>query len=205
MIQQRKPLNQIVEYAEKNKFKALDVAAVELLKQGIVSFDEIKEYIVAAKRSNSSPITPSPEIVALSSEAKPSSMELSSQSGSIKKPVALVVDDDKDVRAIFSMILKKEMYEVIEASNGLEGLEKIYERCPKIILCDLMMPVMDGKELLIKLRSSDQTKNVPVVILTAAHNEENEVALIDLGAKDFINKTSSPGVITSRLRRILSS
>ncbi|MCB0310938.1 MAG: response regulator, partial [Bdellovibrionales bacterium] len=86
---------------------------------------------------------------------------------------------------------------------GREGLELVYQHAPRIVLCDLMMPEMDGKEFLIKLRSNPKTRDLPVIMLTAVDSESNEIDLLDLGANDFVSKASSSAVMLSRLRKVL--
>jgi DNA-binding response OmpR family regulator len=117
----------------------------------------------------------------------------------------LLVEDDEDVRTVLSMLLSKEMFDVTEAENGQVALERVYEEVPEIILCDLMMPIMDGKEFLLRLRANQHTRNIPVIVLTAADTEANEINLLELGASDFVSKAASSNVMLSRIRRVLSS
>jgi len=130
--------------------------------------------------------------------------EQSSVSGRrIKKQTVVLVEDNNDIRSLLSILLRQEMFEVIEAENGLIGLERVYQHNPIVVLCDLMMPIMDGRQFIVKMKSNQETKNIPIIILTSADEEKNEVDLITLGATDFISKSSSSEVMLSRLRKAI--
>ena len=126
------------------------------------------------------------------------------QSAQPKLSRILLVEDEPDMREILSLILQKENFEVIEASNGEEALKKLDAAPPQLVLCDLMMPVMGGKEFLAKLRADVQTRQIPVIILTAVDSEENEITLLDIGATDFISKAASTSVVITRIKSALA-
>ncbi len=182
LIHEKAPLSKILAEARCHGYLDLSDSSIALVKQGITTFDEVGSFLAPV------------DIKKLSSSAP--------QRG-IKKPKLLLIEDDPDVREILSMLLQKEMYEVIEAENGRAGLEKVYQDAPSIVLCDLMMPVMDGKEFLAKMKSNGETKKIPVLMLTAVDTEAHEVNLLDLGARDFLSKSGSPQVLLTRLRRAL--
>ena len=127
------------------------------------------------------------------------------RTSALASPVALVVDDDPDVRALFKALLSKNRFEVHEAGNGAEALEAVYARRPDLVLCDLMMPTMNGREFLVRMQATKDTRTVPIILLTSSDSEENEVELLQLGAQEFISKLSSPAVIIARLHKILSA
>jgi type II secretory ATPase GspE/PulE/Tfp pilus assembly ATPase PilB-like protein len=182
-------------------YESLGDAAIKLLRAGTTSFDEIKDLVVLEpeeERSRSSVAPPPTDKETAKLASSPS------LGRTLQKKKIVIVDDDPNIRTLFSMILSKERYEVVEASDGAEGLDQVYAHDPVIVLCDLMMPNMSGKEFLLHMRSNPDTALIPVVFITAAATEENEVELIGLGARDFISKTSSSAVILARLRRALS-
>jgi DNA-binding response OmpR family regulator len=72
-------------------------------------------------------------------------------------------------------------------------------------LCDLMMPNMDGREFLKRVRSNPSARTLPIIILTAVDSDDNEVDLLDLGATDFVSKTDSTSVMLSRIRNALQA
>lgn len=126
-------------------------------------------------------------------------------SSSLRKRTVLLVEDNEELSSVLSMLLSREMFEVIVAPNGQAALEKLHEgELPDLVLCDLMMPVMDGKEFLTRFRSLKETDHIPILVLTAADSEQNEISLLELGATDFISKTASSSVMVARIRRALS-
>ncbi|RMD85315.1 MAG: response regulator [Candidatus Dadabacteria bacterium] len=99
--------------------------------------------------------------------------------------------------------LEREGYIVKAVENGLKGLKYLKSHKPDLILCDLMMPVMDGREFLKAVRQTDNGKNLPVIVLTAVGSELAEADSLELGATDFVNKTSSFDVLLARIRKAL--
>jgi DNA-binding response OmpR family regulator len=122
----------------------------------------------------------------------------------MQKPRVLLVEDNEDARAVLKMVLEAEFYEVVEAADGVEAMEAIYREIPQVIVADFMMPRMNGLQLLQKLRADVRTKGIPVLMLTAADSEENEVQMIDSGADDFVSKGSETKVMLARVQRLLS-
>jgi type II secretory ATPase GspE/PulE/Tfp pilus assembly ATPase PilB-like protein/ActR/RegA family two-component response regulator len=122
----------------------------------------------------------------------------------IAKRKILLVEDDDTSRTVLSMLFEDEFYEVIQASNGHEGLEKVYAHHPEIIVSDLMMPRMSGLEMLQKLKGDTRLSSIPVLMLTAAAHEENEIDLIKHGADDFVSKSADSKVLLARVERILN-
>ena len=117
----------------------------------------------------------------------------------------LVVDDDEGVRAVVSRALRKADYDVSEACDGLEALEMIAEEAPDFIVSDLVMPQMDGEELLLRLRGQEKTAALPVLVLTGSDDETNEIRLLEAGATDFISKSVSPAVLLTRIKKMLAA
>lgn len=91
----------------------------------------------------------------------------------------MIVDDDEDLHTLYGLYLRGENFEVIRAYNGKEGLEKLEKEMPDLIVLDMIMPVMDGEEFCVKLRSDKRFKDVPVII--ASVNEKIPKKLFDLG------------------------
>ena len=115
----------------------------------------------------------------------------------------LLVDDELINRQILGVIIGKE-YDVIEAENGEDALKKIEENQNTIslILLDLLMPKMDGYQLLQKIQESDEYRRIPVIVLTA--DKEAEVKCLSLGATDFMPKPyEDPKVIVARCRKAI--
>ncbi|MCS7251405.1 MAG: response regulator transcription factor [Anaerolineae bacterium] len=112
----------------------------------------------------------------------------------------LIVDDEARVRQFIRLNLELEGFEVFEASNGLEALDKIKELLPDLVLLDVMMPKMDGFETLELIR---ETSGVPVIMLTVRADETDKVRGLELGADDYVTKPFSPRELVSRIRAVL--
>lgn len=102
-------------------------------------------------------------------------------------PILLVVEDNKDLCTLLQLQLE-DRYKVYTATNGVEGLKKVYQHHPDIVVSDLMMPEMNGMELLDKMRNDFQISHIPIVILTAKSNEEAKIEAIGKGANAYITK-----------------
>lgn len=101
------------------------------------------------------------------------------------------------------MLLERELYDVEHAPNGYEALRKIYDHCPDLVLSDYMMPQMDGRELVTRLRRDYRTAGIPVLMLTAIDSEDTELQLINCGADDFVSKASKSEIMLARIRSLL--
>lgn len=82
-------------------------------------------------------------------------------------------------------------------------MEVVYSESPEIIICDLVMPKMDGKEFLTRLRADARTREIPVLIFTGQDEESTEIDLLNLGARDFVSKSRSRKVLMSRVHRLM--
>ncbi|CAN7420285.1 adenylate/guanylate cyclase domain-containing protein [Polaromonas sp. LjRoot131] len=120
--------------------------------------------------------------------------------GPARRARILVVDDTADVR-YFLVALLQDGYEVEAAESGEEGLQvALSDRRPEIILLDVMMPGMDGYEVMRRLARDSRTADIPVIFLTALSSVEEEQFGLDLGATDYITKPISPPVLLARVR-----
>lgn len=100
----------------------------------------------------------------------------------------LVVDDVPLNQMLVTKMLSRYNFQVRTASNGLEAMEAIREKKPSVILLDIMMPVMDGLEVLRLLKAKKDTENIRVIILSALNSNEDIIKGYELGANDFITK-----------------
>lgn len=112
----------------------------------------------------------------------------------------LIVDDEARMRRFIQMNLDLEGYRVIEATNGLEAIERVRDDLPDLVVMDVMMPVLDGFEALRLIR---ETSTVPVIMLTVRSDEEDRVKGLELGADDYISKPFSPRELASRIKAVL--
>lgn len=119
------------------------------------------------------------------------------------KPLVLVVEDDPDQRAILDMVFKASNYEVVLSANGKEALEQLKSNLPDLIISDLMMPQMDGAELVAKLKADTVLRKIPVLILTVVTDGDKEYALLDLGADDYCEKTVQRKILLKRVENLI--
>jgi len=119
------------------------------------------------------------------------------------KEKILIVEDEADIRELIAFNLDLCGYEVLKASDGQEGLEKAKKEAPDLILLDLMLPGIDGFEVCRNIRSREDIKNCPIIMLTARTEEENIVKGLDMGADDYITKPFSPQVLVARVKAVL--
>ena len=112
----------------------------------------------------------------------------------------LVVDDEKGLVKIIRLNLQQDGFEVVEANNGTEAMDKLRTTLPDLILLDVMMPDMDGFTVLKMVREIGGT---PVIMLTAKGEEKDIIKGLELGADDYITKPFSPRELTSRIRAVL--
>jgi two-component system KDP operon response regulator KdpE len=113
------------------------------------------------------------------------------------KPVALVIDDEVQIRRLLRVALESENYQVHEAETGQQGLVEIANRKPAIILLDLGLPDMEGLEVLKRLR---EWSEAPVLVLSVRDDEQGKVAALDSGAEDYVTKPFSTPELLARLR-----
>ena len=117
----------------------------------------------------------------------------------------LVVEDDPRGYRLLDFRLKSQSHEVIGAIDGGEALEVASKEKPDLILLDIMIPVIDGFQVLRKLKSQAETKNIPVIMLTARNQEKDIVDGLEAGAADYVTKPFSSAELVARVNRALAS
>jgi len=115
----------------------------------------------------------------------------------------LLVEDDEDIQELVGYNLTKEGYRFESVPSAEAALKKIKADKPDLALLDLMLPGMDGLDLCKTLKSTPETEDIPIVIVTAKGEESDIVAGLELGAEDYITKPFSPKVLIARLRTVL--
>ena len=119
------------------------------------------------------------------------------------KEKILVVDDEEDILELVRYNLTKDGFSVFCASTGEEGLNAAKFKLPDLIILDLMLPGIDGLDVTRRLKSEENTKNIPIVMLTAKGEEADIVTGLELGADDYISKPFSPRILTARVKAVL--
>ena len=118
------------------------------------------------------------------------------------KPSLLVIDDNNDIRQYLRTLLQDDFY-VFEASDGKEGLEVAMKEVPDLVICDVMMPVMNGLEFTEQLKTQTITSHIPVIMLTAKNLDEHRAEGYEHGADSYITKPFHSKVLLSRIENLL--
>ena len=121
-----------------------------------------------------------------------------------ERPLVLIIDDNNGMRAYLRSILK-DKYNVSEAADGKQGLEKACREIPKLVICDVMMPVMDGLEFTRQLKQNMATSHIPVILLTARSLSEQREEGYGTGADSYLTKPFSGSVLLARVDNLLRS
>ena len=121
----------------------------------------------------------------------------------IEKPTLLLVDDEPVNLRVLKQLLAND-YQLIFARNGEEALKLAPSRQPNLILLDVMMPGLTGFEVCRQLKQQENTKQIPVIFVTALNDEQDETQGFDAGAVDYITKPISPAIVKARVKTHLS-
>ena len=116
----------------------------------------------------------------------------------------LIADDEPDILEILKYNLVNEGYQVFTAKDGDEALDKAKLTQPDLVILDIMMPKINGLDVLKKLREQDETQNIPVIVLTALIQDREKMESITRGADDYIVKSETmPGDVIQKIHRVL--
>ncbi len=115
----------------------------------------------------------------------------------------LVVEDEAPIREMLCFVLEQKGYETVEAEDFADGLAKVREPYPELIVLDWMMPGGSGIQFIKQLKQDEVTRQIPVVMLTARGEEEDKVRGLEAGADDYITKPFSPKELTARLHAVM--
>lgn len=119
------------------------------------------------------------------------------------RPLVLVADDDRDILQLVSFRLERADYEVVQANDGEEALRLVKELHPDLAVLDLMMPKLNGYEVIREIRRDEETKAIPVILLTARVQEADVARGFEAGADDYLKKPFSPQELRARVHAIL--
>lgn len=223
------PPDQLAEAARAGGMKTLWECGLRHVLEGHTSVDELLRVtdvpVATPKPSTKAPAprtTPAAGTSALTSTSIPAnrsapvdvldSLELVDEAGALP-PAApgtaglgrsvLVVDDEDHLRRLLCDLLEREGYRTIEARDGAEAIARVDQHNPDLVLLDLNLPGLDGYGVLAQLRSRPDTRQLPVVVLTAKGDEDNEVRVLQAGADDFLTKPFRARALYARLEKIL--
>ena len=115
----------------------------------------------------------------------------------------LIVDDDRSIRLLCATHLRRDGYDVIEAQDGQEGLERAFAEAPDVVLLDISMPILDGFGLAAALRQDERTQRLPFVFLSGESDPQIEARAYEAGAHGYFAKPFDPSTIGAFLRNVL--
>ncbi len=121
----------------------------------------------------------------------------------MSEPHILVIEDDDAISTLIQYNLEKEGYDVAVAGDGEEGLMQSEERLPDLVVLDWMLPKVSGIEVCRRIRSRPESRNVPIIMLTARGEESDRVRGLDVGADDYLTKPFSVPELNARIRAVL--
>lgn len=119
------------------------------------------------------------------------------------KNSVLLVEDEEDIQTLLIYNLSKAGFDPIAVESGEEGLQSALEKCPDVIVLDLMLPGMDGLSVCRILKTNDKTSNIPIIIASARGEESDIITGLEIGADDYITKPFSPKVLIARIKALL--
>ena len=162
--------------------------------------------VVAAPPEPPAPVAAAPAAVDLDLELveEPGDTAPITPGGRGRGATVLLVEDEDQLRRVMKDLLEREGYVVAEARDGVQALDQVDRHAPDIIMLDLNLPGLDGYAVLSQLRSRPATSRIPIVVLTAKADEDNEVRVFELGADDFLAKPFRARALAARLEAVLS-
>lgn len=116
----------------------------------------------------------------------------------------LIVEDDANIEHLVSFKLKNSGFTVFTAKDGQKALDFLSSNSVDLIITDMMMPVMDGKELILQLKKQPKTASIPTIMLTSRTLEKEIVEAFSLGVDDYIKKPFSPQELVARIKTVLA-
>ena len=154
---------------------------------------------------NTAPVTP-PAITEgdIIAELETIPEEKASATGETDKPLLLVIDDNEDIRQLVGQLMA-DSYNVITAPNGAEGLRLAAKYVPDIVVCDVMMPVMDGMECCRRMKEEVTTSHIPVLMLTACSMDEQKVEGYNSGADGYVAKPFNSSLLRARCASLVAN
>jgi len=155
----------------------------------------------APSQSNSQPAATLPPVP---TAAPVNQVQPSVQAGFRSQPVILLIEDETLINRMYSKKLSDDGYEVVVATNGVDGVKYAKEKLPDMILCDIMMPEKDGLSTLNDLKADESTKSIPVVMLTNLADETYVTQALSLGAVSYLVKSQIlPPDVVAKVKEVL--
>jgi type II secretory ATPase GspE/PulE/Tfp pilus assembly ATPase PilB-like protein/CheY-like chemotaxis protein len=195
--------------AAKLGMRTLWESGLERVWDGATSLDELTRVLGdrAGEESTAPPVPSTVPVPGLPTSARPVLAAATGTTGPSAAPAGsqgriLVADDDPQMRRLIRSVLEREGFEVVEAEDGLDALDRLEKDAVGLVLLDVDMPRLDGLGVLEELRAQMRTVSLPVIMLTAHHDDTEEKAL-DLGAHDYLTKPVQTRSLVARVRAVL--
>ena len=118
-------------------------------------------------------------------------------------PKILIVEDERDINELLQYNLEKEGFDVLQAYDGQEAVELARAQAPDLIVLDIMLPEIDGRDVCRILKQDEETRRIPILMLTAKGEESDVLVGLEIGADDYVTKPFSPKVLLARVKAIL--
>ncbi len=213
------PLQEIRRIAKDSGFRNLFEDAISLIADGITDYEEILRTINSAADDNWKSDVQGRKLVEAAEHELPVKPEDNNSIGrvkSVKQIETEKIEEDESIKVLIvedyqisrkmvcKMVQKYTKWQTQEAEDGINALEKIVDDKPDVILLDIMMPRMDGYELLQHLRAVPDTTTIPVILLTGLKTSENEEKGFKLGADDYLTKPIKPEILITRIKNALA-
>ncbi len=119
------------------------------------------------------------------------------------QPTVVVIEDETDILDLVAFNLEQAGFRVLKAQDGLEGLSLVRRKRPDLIILDLMLPHLEGQEVCRRIRRAEETKDIPIIMLTARTDEIDRIVGFEIGADDYITKPFSPRELILRVKAVL--
>lgn len=130
-------------------------------------------------------------------------MKAESPNSNLSGTSVLIVEDEPDIAELLRFNLEREGFNARVVASGRDALDRIERKTPDLVLLDLMLPDLDGLEVCRRLKWNDQTRDVPIIIVSARGEETDIVTGLELGAEDYVTKPFNPKILIARLRNVL--
>ncbi|HSR15372.1 MAG TPA: type II/IV secretion system protein [Gemmatimonadales bacterium] len=209
--------DRVAQLARQQGMRTLFESGLQHLLQGHTSAEELLRVTDVPKEDRGQiEIEPGPVLPARGAGATPTvaavradlGFELLEEpghgNGAPRRGKVLLVEDEEQLRRVMKDLLEREGFHIVEASDGVSALEQVDRHAPDAILLDLNLPGLDGYGVLSQLRSRPATADVPVIVLTAKGDEDNEVRVLKLGADDFLTKPFRARALSARIESVLT-
>ena len=205
------PADRIADAARRGGMKSLWDSGLAHVLRGESTLDELMRVVDVPSEDDRVPAAPAAKAQRFAPEPVSTHFDLLEESapprasGPHGQPASkvLLVDDEDSLRKVMKDLLERDGYIVTEARDGVQALDQVDRVGPDIIVLDLNLPGLDGYGVLSHLRSRPATAGIPVIVLTAKGDEDNEVRVFELGADDFLTKPFRARALSARLEAVL--